>query len=186
MRTHFIRELTSLCVFILPAYIIASLFSPEATAQQRCLQLAWSTYNAGQYQATIEHTNVCIQRFSEPARHIQCATQEGDWVPPIGAPVDEAEQKRTFELGLLNDVATSYFLRGMSAELLWDRNKADSSLKSMALESYRSVCELYPYGRAWDPQGWFWSPCQSSCYESQLLEPNPPYCMNEASPIACE
>jgi hypothetical protein len=61
---------------------------------------------------------------------------------------------------LLNDVATAYFIKGRSAEYLYEKTK-DKKYKSLAEEAYQAACVL-KYGRCWDPQGWFWSPCDAA------------------------
>jgi hypothetical protein len=70
---------------------------------------------------------------------------------PVGAVSDDMKQK-IFENGLLNDVATCWFIRGRSAEESGDRISA--------IRAYQEATKL-TYGRCWDPKGWFWSPAEA-------------------------
>jgi hypothetical protein len=78
---------------------------------------------------------------------------------PVGAVSDDVKQ-RIFKNGLLNDVATCLFIKGRSAEAMGD--------KTLAIRSYQAVQKL-DCGRAWDPNGWFWSPAEASTDRLEVI-----------------
>ena len=72
------------------------------------------------------------------------------------------QKNKIFQNGLLNDVSTACFIKGRSAEYIYKKDKVNNKLfKQIATDAYNLACK-YSKGRCWDPQGWFWSPCQAS------------------------
>ncbi len=130
-------------------------------AEEPCLQNAWKSFNKKGYISAIQFADECIKDFEKNAKY-QEAKLEKDSIPiPLTGKVDnESENKLIFSRGLLNDVATAYWIKGRSAEYLYDRKK-EKQYKEMAKESYQNCC-LLKYGRCWDPRGWFWSPCDAA------------------------
>ena len=131
-------------------------------SQEICLKNAWDAFNNKNYLKAIEFSNQCIDDFGRIALRKQ---KELDSLkipaPPVGK-VNDAEKRAIFERGLLNDVATACWIKGRSAEYLYRKGgKNNEQYKKMAEEAYRETCK-YKFGRTWDPQGWFWSPCQSA------------------------
>ena len=145
------------CAFIL-------LFSAAAflNAEEGCLKNAWSAFGKNDYKTAITFSDSCIKKFGKIALDQQAKLKKDSVpLPPAGA-VDnnEAEKNRIFSRGLINDVATAYWIKGESAEHLYESSK-DKKYKTMSQESFKGAAEL-KYGRCWDPKGWFWSPADAA------------------------
>jgi len=120
----------------------------------RLTTAAWDFYNKKDYRAAIAKAQECIQEFQGSANREQ-AELKGQLapVPPTGK-VSEEDKATIFQRGLLNDVATCFFIQGRSAESL--------GLLEDAKRAYHQA-ETYPYARTWDPSGqFFWSPAQAA------------------------
>jgi hypothetical protein len=133
---------------------------------------AWAALDVKAYQRAIVLADSCISKFGGSADLQQEALREsGAPVPPTGKV--SAEQKADiFSRGLLNDVATCYFIK---AEALVALGRTREALQ--AYEQTRS----YTHARCWDPQGWFWSP--ASAAEGKLRHlPVPPESSSSQSP----
>jgi tetratricopeptide (TPR) repeat protein len=113
---------------------------------------AWDAYNSGKYQAAITNAEICIEEFRGAASLLQTKLEKEKPELPTGAVSDDVKKKIQAN-GLLNDVATCYFIKGRSAEKL--------GRKDEALKTYEQV-KKYTYARTWDPQGWFWSPAEAA------------------------
>lgn len=143
------------CAFIL--LFAAAVF---LNAEEGCLKNAWSAFGKKDYKSAIGYSDSCIKKFGKIALDQQ-AKLEKDSVPlpPAGNVDNEAEKNQIFSRGLINDVATAYWIKGQCAEFLYQNSK-DKKYKTMAEQSYKGASEL-KYGRCWDPKGWFWSPCDA-------------------------
>ena len=142
--------------------IILSLAAGKLHSEEQCLKDAWVGFNSNDYQVAIEEADKCIDKFAKAAAREQAQLdQNGIACPPTGS-VSDAERNKIFKRGLLNDVATSYFIKGRSAEYLYEKGGPErASYKQIAERSYKDACQ-YKCGRSWDPRGWFWSPCQAA------------------------
>lgn len=130
-------------------------------SEQPCVKNAWNSFNKKKYKDAIKHADECIKDFGKSASNKQSKLEKDSIpVPPTGKVRNEAEKNVIFSRGLLNDVATAYWIKGRSAEYLYETGK-DNKYKLMAKEAYENACVL-KYGRCWDPQGWFWSPCEAA------------------------
>lgn len=160
------------------ALAVACLFlaAGEISAQVQCLQDAWKSYNAGvsarssgnnktatvSFDAAIQSCNICITQFETQAKQQQAVLKK---CPPVGA-VSEADRKAIFLNWALNDVATAAFIKGKSSEFLLGIDPAKHKVRSSDLETAKKLVKELEYGRCWDPQGWFWSPCKALLGES--------------------
>lgn len=142
--------------------IISACLTGAALAEEQCVKDAWKAFNEKKYQEAITNSDKCIDEFRREAEETQSQLeQKGIPAPPTGK-VNDAEKNQIFDHGLLNDVATAYFIKGRSAEFLYREGGAgDATYKKTATDAYNAACSL-KYGRAWDPQGWFWSPCEAA------------------------
>lgn len=119
------------------------------TTSEEFVAAAWDAFNANQFKEAANFAQEVIDRWeSEALRQQSSLTQ----TPPIGK-VTEAEKNAIFANWALNDVATAYFIKAWSLERLGKITEAQ--------EAYRKVLD-FPYGRCWDPQGWFWSPAEEA------------------------
>jgi hypothetical protein len=116
----------------------------------------------GAYLQAIEMADSCTKQFAN------AATQEQDRLAESRAPlplvgVVTSEQKRMISSrGVLNDVATCLYLKGLAAERLQKRE--------LAKDAYRAA-SYYTYARSWDPRGYFWAPAERAADRLQALGP---------------
>jgi len=113
---------------------------------------AWAAYNSGKYQAAITNAEICIEEFRGKASLDESKLEKEKPDLPTGE-VSDAVKKQIFANGLLNDVATCYFIKGRAFEKL--------GRKDDALKAYQATTK-FTYARAWDPKGWFWSPAEAA------------------------
>ena len=126
--------------------------SAAAGPNEKLTAAAWDAFNAGNYQEAITLADKCIGKFKELADKLEEKLERDHVSVPLGAVSDE-QKARIHANGILNDVATCYFLKGSSADSLGNKDEA--------VQAYRA-CERYPHARCWDPQGWFWSPAEGA------------------------
>ncbi len=134
----------------------------SAVAQEQCVTDAWEAFNRRDYPVAIREADKCIDDFGRAATRQQDAMDSGQVPCPPTGTVSDVEKNRIFGRGLLNDVATAYFIKGRSAEYVFRESGPESaSYRAKAENAYRTACE-YRCGRTWDPRGWFWSPCEAA------------------------
>lgn len=145
----------------LTTILLLSLNVLNVSAQEPCVKNAWSAYNSGNYKGAIKYSEQCIDDFGRMALKVQHRLDSLKIEPEIGA-VNSVQKNKIFQNGLLNDVSTACFIKGRSAEYIYKKDKVNNKLfKQIATDAYNLACK-YSKGRCWDPQGWFWSPCQAS------------------------
>lgn len=114
---------------------------------------AWEAFNKGNFEQAISAARKCINKFKGGADREQNELESSkSSLPPKGS-VSEEIKKVIWARGLLNDVATCYFIKGRSAENL---GRIDE-----ARQSYQEASK-YTYARCWDPKGWFWAPSEAA------------------------
>lgn len=111
---------------------------------------AWDALGAGKYSDAVKFTNKCAELYEEQAREMQAS------LSAKAAPDD------VHDYWALNDVGTSYFIRG---EALM---KLDRDAEAMA--AFKVVVEDLYYAQAWDPKGWFWSPSDAAAPKIQMIK----------------
>jgi hypothetical protein len=155
---------------ISPLFILVlAVLSARALGEQPCLQKAWNAYNHSDYTRTIDFTNECIDQFSARALRDENALETSyEKEPPTGSVDSSFDRKKIFERWAVNDVSTAYFVRGQAAERLYKQHKKSEYMR-LAKESYSAAARL-KFGRCWDPQGWFWSPPDSSAERLAVLK----------------
>jgi len=118
-----------------------------------CTKRAWDFYNASKYDEAVRRAEVCIDDFVVQARRDEKKLQDEKVpLPPTGK-VSHEDYLKIIERGVLNDVATSYFIKGRSLEY--------EGQIEQARRTYQQTRE-FPHGRCYDPKGWFWSPAQAA------------------------
>jgi tetratricopeptide (TPR) repeat protein len=122
---------------------------------------AWDAYNDSDFELSISKARECIDEFEGSADRQQQQLEEADAPAPPTNTFRETEKAETLARGPLNDVATSYYIVGRSAEKLGRLEEAK--------EAYRNASR-YTYGRTWDPKGWFWSPAEKATDRLRRLE----------------
>jgi hypothetical protein len=141
-------------------------WSNDARGDEQCLQRAWQAFNASEWQTAIQHADACIIQFGHQARERQARINRSEQRCPPEGTVSDAEKRNIFNNGLLNDVATSYWIKGKSAATLKHETRG-FDYGTMAREAYENACHL-ACGRTWDPKGWFWSPCEAARREPEM------------------
>jgi hypothetical protein len=158
MRLSHLRKVVhaSICLLVAAIVVVQGI-----RAEEQCLKDAWKAFKTEVYQDAIKFADKCIDEFRKAADRAQEEINKDD-EPPTGG-VSDAEKTKIFSRGLLNDVATAYFIKGRSAEHLYRKGGAKASTyKEMAEQAYKATCR-YKHGRTWDPENKsFWSPCQAA------------------------
>lgn len=127
----------------------------------RLTNQAWEAFNNGDHEHAISYAEKCINEFLGGAERIQLQLKkENATLPPTGI-VSDQEKETIFALGLINDVATCFFIRGRSEEALGHKEEA--------IKVYEAASK-YTYARCWDPSGWFWSPSQAALDRLRMLK----------------
>jgi tetratricopeptide (TPR) repeat protein len=119
---------------------------------ERATAAAWVALDGEKFEAAIKSADECIGEFRGAAKRAQEKLEKERAVIPA-KPTTEEQKQKIFENGLLNDVATCYFIKGRAAEKL--------GRKEDAKKAYEEARKL-TYARTWDAQGWFWSPAESA------------------------
>lgn len=136
------------------ALLLTRAFSAEKNALNvELTTAAFEAFNNGNFERAIANAEKCIAEFDGAANREQASLEKLKApLPPTGS-VEDVEKSAILERGLLNDVATCYYIKGRSAENL--------GLVDKARQAYEAASK-YTYARCWDPKGWFWSPAEAS------------------------
>ncbi len=121
---------------------------------------AWDAYNKGDYERAITKAAACIDEFRGGAKREQKQLKDAQTPPPPTGAVSDEQKATIIERGLLNDVATCYYIKGRSAEKLGRREEAKKDYENAG---------AYTYARCWDPKGWFWSPSEAATDRLEIL-----------------
>jgi hypothetical protein len=129
----------------------------EQPLHEKLTKAAWDAYNAKEYDKAIEMTDKCIDEFEATAFRMQGELKKE---PSTGTVSDDIKEE-IFKNGVLNDVATCWFIKGRSLERL---NKIEGAIQAYCKTS------IYKYARTYDPN-WkgFWSPSQATKDRLPLL-----------------
>jgi len=102
-----------------------------------------------QYEESIITVDACFDIFSPEAVIMQNEfTAQNKRFPPSGR-VSKKEKDRIHENWAVNDVSVALWAKARSLD--------EIGKKDLAKKAY-AQCIFLTYGRAWDPNGWFWSP----------------------------
>ena len=150
---------------ILTLSIVISTFS-LGISQEKCLKEAWIAYENNNWDEAIKQAESCVIQFGPKARKIQEDLEAQDYEFPCDYNVPNncspQQKNEIFSHGLLNDVATSYWIIGMSNLRLQNKNEAK--------EAFEEAKEL-TFGLCYDPEkNNFWSPSKEA--DLQLDELN--------------
>ena len=104
--------------------------------------------------------DACFSLWGSAAGQQQKALyDEGAECPPVGE-VSRRTSERIHANGLLNDVSMA----------LWAKARSLHELDEIELaEQAYARCIYMACGRAWDPQGWFWSPAEDCAEHAREL-----------------
>lgn len=131
-----------------------SLLNTSLTLNANLTTCAWEFFNKMMYEEAIAVAKECIDTFEAQAlREQQEFTASGSTTPPVGT-TSESEKNEIMSRGVLNDVATCYFVKGRALENL-DRI-------SEAKVTYIGA-QQFPDARTWDENmPGFWSTAQAA------------------------
>lgn len=126
-------------------YAIGGSFKNEQLTRE-----AWKSLDAKNFDAAIKNAEECVALFQDEAIKEQKDLQDkGAPAPPKGK-VAKDEKEKIFNRGLLNDVATCWFILGKAHTEKGDKVKAEKAF---------SKTLLFPYARCYDPPNdSFWAP----------------------------
>lgn len=128
--------------------LFASVSFAQISLNQKLTTEAWDAFNAQNYKLAIAKADTCIDAFELAATRKQDKMYKNEEPqPPKGVVKDPKERDRIFKRGILNDVATCFFIKGQSAERLEEYK--------VAMTAYQEGA-IFTYARTWDPKGWFW------------------------------
>lgn len=119
---------------------------------EKLTNAAWYGFDHKRYNLAIDASEDCVGRFRMEARRTE-AGLVGKPEPPVGK-VSEDVKQAIFENGLLNDVATCYWIKGRAEQITND--------SARAREAYTAAAS-FAHARTFDPtQDIFWSPSQDA------------------------
>jgi hypothetical protein len=134
--------------------------------EHNCIEMtstAWDLFNKADYSGATKAADRCIAKFKADADADQSELASKRVNPqPIGK-VSEEQKNAIFTHGVLNDVATCFWIKGRSMEKLHRTEQA--------IEAYKATAK-YSYARTFDTKGWFWSPAKDAIDRLQHLEGN--------------
>ncbi len=133
-------------------FITRALTEPQAM-NSRLTTEAWEAFNKSDFDTAIARAESCINEFKGAADKEQERLDKNHFPAPPTGTVSESDKKVIGARGLLNDVATCFFIKGRSAENLERRGDAKAAYQEAS---------KYTYARCWDPKGWFWSPSEAA------------------------
>lgn len=144
-------------------FTLRTVFAQEVPQNQELTTAAWKHYEAAEYSKAISNASECIEMFSGQAEIEQKELIENKIPIPTPTPKTEEAKQEIFARGLLNDVATCYFITGQAYEKLGN--------ETAAIEAYREA-EKFKHAMAWDPKGWFWNVSRAAAGRIRYLEKN--------------
>lgn len=156
----------SLLVGIFFLTISIGIFTSRILSQEQPLNVqltsqAWDAFNKDDYERAIVNAKKCINEFRGSAEREQKKLEMNKVdLPPTGK-VSNKEKEIILARGLLNDVATCFYISGRSAENI--------KRKEEAKQAYEAASK-YTYARCWDPKGWFWSPSEAALDRLDMLK----------------
>lgn len=128
-------------------------FSSEALTTK-----AWGAMDRGDYKTAVIYTNKCIELYKDKALEMQAVM--------IKKAERDVQQKKPTNQEIhdnwaLNDVGTSYFIKGEALLKLGQEKEA--------VVAYKAVMNQLHHAKTWDPKGWFWSPAEAANQKVVML-----------------
>jgi hypothetical protein len=110
------------------------------------LKDAWRAFNRSDYLAALDFAERCIENSRKLADQEQeRLSRYNEPLPPIGV-VSNHQKNEIFKLDFLNNVATAYYIKGRSAEHLYQKGGPKAgTYKDMAEAAYEATCR-YKHG----------------------------------------
>jgi tetratricopeptide (TPR) repeat protein len=122
---------------------------------------AWKLLDAKNYDGAIKKAEECVALFQDEALKEQKSLDVKGAPPPPKGKVSKNEKGMIFSRGLLNDVATCWFILGKAHTEKGDKEKAIKAFKKAL---------LFPFARCYDPSNdFFWAPSDGAKVELKRL-----------------
>jgi len=148
--------LVSMCLFAV------RMFGQEQLPMNADLTVrGWKALDAKQSAQAITFADSCIGAFGGLAEIEQAKLDSLRVPPPATGAVPDSTREFILSRGVLNDVATCWFIKGRAME--------QSGQKAKACEAYRAATR-FPHARCWDSKGWFWSPAEGAAGRLRTLK----------------
>jgi len=149
---------------------VKSVFGPVATSNTKppkdpihvtLTTNAWQGLNNENYTDAIKYSDECIDQFEQEAFRIQKKLETNGYQLPDLESLTKEQEDEIFRHGVLNDVATCWYIKGRALE--------KSNNKENAMQAYREVTK-FKFACTWDPnRRKFWSPSQAAADRLQAL-----------------
>ena len=115
---------------------------------------AWEALEDEEGEAVEAYTTTCINFYSSQATQQQAALSKiVDW--------RKEGKDAAFANWALNDVATCYFIRGVS--------RMRQGKHAEAKADFETIIKDFSYALCWDPKGWFWSVAEGAKHRANQL-----------------
>ncbi|MFT5995550.1 MAG: hypothetical protein ACI9RV_001131 [Glaciecola sp.] len=121
---------------------------------------ALELYGQKQYKNAIKIVDACLNQWVSGAITLQQTLSSQNIESPPLAEFTESEKKKVYENYLLNDVSIAIWVKARALD--------ETDEIELAKKMY-SNCIFLSHGRAWDPQGWFWSPAADCIKQGRKL-----------------
>jgi hypothetical protein len=136
---------------------------------QQLTTAAWDAYRSNLFNVAISNAQACIDSFEIQARDLQVElVRTNAPMPPTGR-VSTNVFDAIHANGLLNDVATCYFIIGESKKQLVAKKQA--TIREVK-EAYERA-QFFTYARCWDTNDLFWSVPSTANARLRKLPPTP-------------
>jgi len=152
-----IRAVSLTLLLLISGSCVASPKQQADTEPARNIELtnkAWDEYGKKNYPGALAAAKRCVDRFKKEADRDQAQLEKSHAEQPPTGKVHADQKKAILDQGVLNDVATCYWIAGHSAQILGENDEAR--------EAYLAAAK-YTYARTWDDkQKLFWSPADDA------------------------
>lgn len=153
IRRTWVGKMAILLLVVSSSVFAGRAFTQDLSKNALLTKRAWDPFNEEKYEEAIRRADECIDEFVKQARRDEEKLEEEKApLPPTGKVADQ-DKETIIERGVLNDVATCYYIKGRSLEYVHQIEQAK--------KTYQET-RKFPHGRCWDPKGWFWSPAQAA------------------------
>jgi hypothetical protein len=133
---------------------------PELNDSAYWASIAIDLFAKKEYEESIKTVDACFNFFSKEAVIMQNKfTSQNKRLPPSGR-VSKKEKDRIHENWAVNDVSVALWAKARSLDEIGKKN--------LAKKAY-AQCIFLTYGRAWDPNGWFWVPASDCAKRGRKL-----------------
>ena len=121
---------------------------------------AVSLFAKKNYEAAVATVDACFKYWGPKAGQAQKKLRDSNVpLPPTGKVGAEIKAKIEKDY-LINDVAMALWAKSRSLHMLKKNKQAEDSYAD---------CLYMEHGRAWDPNGWFWSPAEDCLVYARKL-----------------